>query len=93
MRRSTAIGACALLMAAVCHSQATPRNISNIDEFVKWHNEVFTSSTTVIANIRLTGNIEFNETTSALAPLGHTHKTPRSAEYLTATGTASAALL
>ena len=85
------IGACALLMAAVCHSQATLKNIGNIDEFVKWHNEVFTSSTTVIANIRLTGNIEFNETTSALAPLGHT--TPHSAECLMATGTPSAALL
>ena len=66
-----------LLSAAVlCQSQDDFIEINNINDFVAWRNEAFASgSGTVTANIRLMGDLVFNETTSSNVPLGGQHGT------------------
>ena len=61
--------------AAVCRSMEPLRDIHDIHELMAWHDEAFTSSTTVTANIRLMGDLVFDTTTSQKMPLGREYKT------------------
>ena len=60
--------------AWVCHGAPTTV-ISSMDDFVTWHIETFNTASggIVVGDVVLETDLLFNETTSALAPLGHEH--------------------
>ena len=81
MRGAAAVLLGVVAMAVVCRTQDTVRTISSAAELIAWHNEVFTSSTTVTANVKLGGDIVFGAQTSQNMPIGHVHNTAFSGTF------------